>query len=434
MSVLMVDYEQSLLGAILSDNSQINSVSLLPRDFSSAAHAQIYEATRRLIGAGQVTDALTVADVLEKETGRKDWRLLTARIQMDCLAPSNAAQYASIVRKASLSRQTAEIGERLASAGAEGIADAIRALMELGVTSVNHGCHVSEAIKLAVDELEAITAGKPPGIRTGIRDLDDMLGGLHNEDLIVVGARPAMGKTAFMLNLACAADAGVGIISGEQGRAQIGMRLFSMEGPVSLHRMRIGKLDDEEWSRIATVMGEMKGRPIWIYDRPSPSIDEIVSQARAWKFHNNIGLLMVDYLQIIRGGHGQDFRLQVGDITQQLKDLARELKIPVVALAQVKREVESRPMGDDGLGRMPYMADIAESAWIEQIADQIGTLYRPEVYDDIPQYKGVAYFNACKNRHGPVGHKALSWRGEYLKFGDLARTEMAQQDRWSRAS
>lgn len=428
-----IEYERSVLGAILADNSQITSVDLLPRDFSVATHAQIYEAARRQIGAGKATDAMTLADSLVTETGRSDWLPITFRLQQECLAPSNARQYAAIVRKASLSRQAAMIGERLVNGGGDEISDAIRALIELGAANVDHGCHVSQAIGLAVDELEARMAGAMPGVRTGIRDLDDMFGGFHNEDLIVIGARAAMGKTAFMLNTACAADVGVGIISGEQGRAQIGMRLFAMEGPISLHRMRTAKLDDEEWSRAARVMGEMKNRPIWLFDKPSPTIDEIVSQARAWKFHNNIGLLMVDYLQIIRGGRGQDFRLQVGDITQQLKDLARELKIPVVALAQVKRDVEARPMGEDGLGRMPYMADMAESAIIEQVADQIGTLYRPEVYDDIPQYKGLAYFNACKNRHGPVGHKAISWRGEYLKFGDLARTEIAHRDHWSAA-
>jgi replicative DNA helicase len=429
-----VDYERSLLGAILADNSQLSRVDLLARDFSVGTHAQIFEVARRQIGAGKPTDAVTLADALSAETGRTDWLQITFKLQQECLAPANASQYAAIVRKASLSRQAVMIGERLVSGGGDEISDAIRALIELGSTNVDHGCHVSTAIGLALDELETAMSGKAPGVRTGIQDLDSMLGGLHNEDLIVIGARPAMGKTAFMLNAACAADTGVGIVSGEQGRAQIGMRLFAMEGPISLHRMRTAKLDDDEWTRVARVMTEMRQRPIWIYDKPSPTIDEVVSQARAWKFHNNIGLLMLDYLQIIRGGRGQDFRLQVGDITQQLKDLARELKIPVVALAQVKREVESRPMGEDGLGRMPYMADIAESAIIEQVADQIGTLYRPEVYDDIPQYAGLAYFNACKNRHGPVGHKALSWRGEYLKFGDLARVETMQQDRWSRAS
>lgn len=426
-------YERVVLGAILADNSQINRVDLLPRDFSIVAHGQIYEAARRLIAAGKVTDAITVAEALEHETGRRDWLAVTVRAHQECLAPSNAPTYAAGVRKASLARQAARIGERLVEGGGDAISDAIRQLIELGATGQDHSCHVSEAMKLAVDELQAAADGKSPGVRTGIRDLDDALGGFHNEDLIVVAARPSMGKTAFMLNGACAANVGVGVISGEQGRAQVGMRLFAMEGPVSLHRMRIGKLDDEEWSRVANVMSVMQRRPIWIYDKPSPTIDDIESQARAWKFHNNIGLLMVDYLQIIRGGRGQDFRFQVGDITQRLKDLARELKIPVVALAQIKRAVEERPMGEDGLGCMPYMSDIAEASIIEQIADQIITLYRPEVYEDRPEFKGLAYFNACKNRHGPVGHKAMSWRGEYLKFGDLARQEITHRDHWSAA-
>lgn len=433
MTDTAIHCERVVLGAILADNSQLLHVQLQQRDFSVVAHGQIFEIARRMIGAGKVTDAVTIAEALERETGRTDWLEIAVRIQQDCLAPSNAPTYAARVRKASLQRQAAAIGDRLKSGGEDAIANAIRELIELNSVSQDHACHVSEAIKVAADELDAIASGKPPGVRTGIRDFDDALGGMHNEDLIVVAGRPAMGKTAFALNLAAAADVGVGVISGEQGRAQIGMRFFAMEGPVSLHRMRTGKLDDEEWSRVATVMGEMQRRPLWLFDRPSPTIDEIVSQARAWKFHNNIGLLMVDYLQIIRGGRGQDFRLQVGDITQQLKDLARELKIPVVALSQIKREVESRPMGSDGLGRMPYMSDLAEASLIEQIGDQIITLYRPEVYDDQPAYKGVAYFNVCKNKHGPVGHKAISWRGEYLKFSDLARLE-SHQDRWSAAS
>lgn len=433
MTDTTITCERAVLGAILADNSQLQHVKLQPKDFSAVAHGQIFDLARRLIGAGNVLDAVTMADALTRETGRNEWLELTVRLQQDCLAPSNAPQYAEAVRKASLKRQAAVIGKRLMSGGDEVIADSIRDLIELSSVSVEHSCHVSRAISLAADQLEAATAGKLPGVPTGIRDLDDSLGGMHDEDLIVIAARPAMGKTAFMLNLAMAANVGVGVISGEQGRTQIGMRLFAMEGPVSLHRMRTGKIEDEEWSRVARVMNEMQRRPLWLFDKPSPTIDEIVAQARAWKFHNNVGLLMVDYLQIIRGGNGSDFRFQVGDITQQLKNLARELKIPVVALSQVKREVESRPLDSDGLGRMPYMADLAEASFIEQLADQIITLYRPEVYDDQPQYKGLAYFNACKNKHGPIGCKPISWRGEYLKFGDLARQEMSQQDRWSAA-
>lgn len=434
MTDTAIHCERVVLGAILADNSQLQQVGLQSRDFSVTAHGQIFESARRLIGAGKVIDAVILAEALEQETGRKDWLQITVGLQQDCLAPSNAPTYAAAVRKASLQRQAAAVGRRLIDVGDDAISSAIRELIELGSTTREHACHISDAVNDAMDALTEIVDGKPPGVQTGMRDLDEALGGMHDEDLIVVGARPAMGKTAFMLNVALAANVGVGIVSGEQGRAQLGMRAFAMEGPVSLHHMRIGKLNDDEWSRVTNAIGDLKERPIWINDKPAPTIDEIVSQARAWKFHNNIGLLMIDYLQKIRGGQGQDFRLQVGDIAVQLKNLARELKIPVVALAQVKREVETRPIGQDGLGRMPYMSDLAEAGIIEQEADQVITLYRPEVYDESPQYQGIAYANICKNRHGPIGHKALSWRGEYLKFGDLARTEIGFQDRWSRAS
>jgi replicative DNA helicase len=311
----------------------------------------------------------------------------------------------------------------------------VAARLDLNVTQRDWTCHQSEALRLAEDALMNLAEGtQRPGVPSGIRDLDDSLGGFHDGDLIVVAARPAQGKTAFALNAMLAADCAVGMISGEQGRDQLGMRLLAISGPISLHRMRTAKLHDEEWARLATAAAAAKNKPIWFYDKPAPRIDEVERQARTWKFEHDIGILFVDYLQKLRGGEGENFRLQIGDICTRLKDLARELGIPVIALAQVKREVENRPMGSDGLGRMPYMGDIAEAAIIEQEADQIITLYRPEVYDEDPRYRGIAYANICKNRHGPVGHKALSWRGEYLKFGDLARQEQQFQDRWSRTA
>lgn len=422
--------ERILLGALMTDNAQMAQVGLTSGDFALKHHGQMFDVIRRLIGANKVADPVTVAEVMERETAKgADWLILAATMQQECLAPATAGIYAGHIRQASIERQARAIGAELQS-GCD-VSEAVRKLIQLSAADQNHACHVLDAMDAAMNDLVEATDGKLPGVRTGMRDLDEALGGMHDEDLIVVAARPAMGKTAFMLNLACAADGPIGVISGEQGRAQVGMRLFAMEGSISLHRMRTGKLAEDEYARISRVMREMKNRAMWIFDKPAPTIDDIVSQARAWKFHNNIGLLLIDYLQKIRGGRGQDFRLQVGDIATQLKDLGRELKIPIVALAQVKREVENRPMHEDGLGRMPHMSDIAEASIIEQEADQIITLYRPEVYVDDPKFHGIAYANICKNRHGPIGHKALSWRGEYLKFGDLARTEMAYQDRWS---
>jgi replicative DNA helicase len=421
--------ERILLGALLADNAQLARVKLEQGDFTITAHGQIFSAVKRMVGAGKVCDALTVAEMLESETGRSDWLKLTVDMTRECLTPANALAYAESIRKHSIARKTASIGEYLVSGGDAN--EAIRQLMALSAIEASWVCHQFDAAQEAIDEMSRATEGALSGVTSGIRDIDEMFGGFHDGDLIVIGARPAMGKTAFMLNLAASADKPVGIISGEQGRAQIGMRLMSINGQLSLHKMRTGGLSNDEWARVSKTMQAMKDRPVWIFDKPAPTIDDVVRQARAWKFDQNIGILMIDYLQKLRGGNGENFRLQVGDIAQQLKDLGRELKIPVVALAQVKREVETRPMGSDGMGRMPHMSDLAESGVIEMEADVIGTLYRPEVYDDSPQYQGLAYFNAGKNRHGPIGQKALSWRGEFLKFGDLAKQEISYHDRWS---
>lgn len=209
-----------------------------------------------------------------------------------------------------------------------------------------------------------------------------------------------------------------------KGRAQIGMRMIAIGHQVSLHGMRMVTLSDHEWVRVTEAINVSRGKQIWLYDKPAPTIDDVVRQARSWKYERGIKVLMVDYLQKLRGGEGEAFRLQLGDVIARLKDLGRELRIPIVVLAQVKREVEQRPMHDDGLGRMPYAADMAESGVIEQEADQIMTLYRPEVYaGDSDRFKGRAFINVCKNRHGPIGHSQVVWRGEYLQFADLAHHE-----------
>jgi replicative DNA helicase len=427
-------FERSVIGALLLDNAQLAQIQLTAADFGSSANRQIFDATRRLIGGGSVCDALTVAELLESESGRKDWIALTAAMVKECISPGNAPVYAASVRRESISRQAASIADRLAQdPSQEGIDSTIRELMALSATQKDYSCHQLDAAQEAISEMMRASEGQLSGISSGIRDIDEMLGGFHDGDFVVIGARPAMGKTALMLNLSAAPSQSVGVISGEQGRAQVGMRQLAINGTLSLHKMRTGSLENHEWERVTKTMAVMKDRPVWIYDKPRPSIDDVVRQARAWKFNQNIKILMVDYLQMLTGGNGENFRLKVGDISAQLKCLARELNIPVVALAQVSRDVEGRPMGSDGMGRMPYMADFAESSIIERECDIAMTLYRPEVYEDQPKYRGLAYVNACKNRHGPIGFKAIAWRGEFLQFGDLAKTEMQARDHWSAA-
>lgn len=419
MKEALLQYERIVLGAILQENQRLLEVNLSAGDFGSTAHARIYGACCRIIGQGDAADPWSVAEALHEESGEAHWLRLASDAVGACLAPSNAAAYAERVRQASRSRKAVAIGRRLERGGVQAIAEAIRELGELSAASQTHSCHVGDAVTLASHELDARLDGVDRGVLTGIADLDEALGGLHAQDLIVIAARPAMGKTAFMLNLCLAANVGVGVISAEQGRVQIGMRVMAMEGRINLHHMRTRKLGSEDWPRLTDVREQMRDRPIWIFDKPAPSIDEVLGQARAWQRHHGIGMLMIDYLQKIQGGRGESFRLQLGDVAARLKALARELDIPVVALAQVKRDVESREMARHRLGRMPQMSDIAEASLIEQEADQIITLYRPAVYDHIQPE--VAYFNICKNRHGPVGCKAMNWQGEFLRFSSPPR-------------
>jgi replicative DNA helicase len=437
MSDTILQAENTLLGRLMLDNSLVRSAELTPADFLSAQHRQVFEAITTMLNRGEVAEPVTVANFLEKITGR-NWLAVTAGMVAENFRTSEIKGYVALVRTAARTRQALQIAAELQDAAsgdvAEAVDSAIRQLMAINAASRDWHCHVKEAIGDALDMIDAAHAadGKPTGISTGMRDLDDSLGGMHGGDLIVVAGRPAMGKTAYALNTLLGANVPTGLVTGEQGRGQIGMRLMAIDGSVSLHNMRRGKLDDPEWARIASASTALSGRPIWMFDRPAPSIQDIQRLARRWKYENNIRLLLVDYIQKITGGEGRDMRLQVGDVVTQLKNIARELDIAVVALAQVNREVEKRPMGEDGMGRVPHMGDIAESGHIEREADQIYTLYRPYEYEAEERFKGLAFANVCKNRHGPTGIINLAWRGEFLQFGDLAHTEREPvRDAWS---
>lgn len=421
--------EENVIGAMLLDGSQVDAVELLPDDFLNSKHRRIYEAIRHLRDRNEVIDAVTVAEHLSQGPGNESWLQIACALAKDTCAPQNARTYAGLVKQRSRFRQAmsvaADLQNGVTSEPAEAIDRAIRALMELNQTGKSWSCKLADTLGSAMDEIDRLhqAGGKPVGLPTSIRDLDEKLGGMHKGDLIVVPARPAMGKTAFALNTLLGCQAPGGMISGEQGRLQIALRMIAIRGQASLHNMRLGRIEDHEWSRINGAISALQLAPIWLFDKPAPTIDEIERQARRWKYENAIEVLMVDYIQKIEGGYGRDKRLQVGDVVSRLKNLARELDIPVVALAQVNREVEKRPLGEDGMGRMPFMGDVAESAIIEMEADQILTLYRPEVYSDQASHKGLAVVNICKNRHGPTGVIDIAWRGEYLQFGDLARNE-----------
>ena len=301
--------------------------------------------------------------------------------------------------------------------GDEGINDAIRDLISLDIGKKNHECGMETALLSAVEKIEVAfdNDGKITGIDTGLVDLNHHIGGLHSPDLYVIGARAAMGKTAMLINMALSADVSCGIVSSEQGRDQIGVRSLAIDGSISAHNMRLGKLEDADFSRITASSAKLKDKVIRINDHPAPTIDDLVSQARSWKFNYDIKVLFVDYIQRIKVEANIPKHERIEVVVMSLKSLAKELNIAVVALAQVNRQVEARP------NKRPLMSDLKDSGSIEQEADCIMALYRDEVYNPETTDIGVAEINILKNRHGPVGCIRCFWNGEYMQFLNIEK-------------
>jgi len=275
-----------------------------------------------------------------------------------------------------------------------------------------------EAALDALDEIDRVMQGEVLTIPTGLSDIDKIMGGLHNSDLIIVAARPAMGKTAFMLNMAEANKTGPLIFSTEMSRVQASQRMFSIIGGVANHKIRTGDIGDEEFARISTAITEIKKNGGHIYDKSGPYMSEIESVARQVKHDHGCSAIYLDYLQRIKH---ENPRLpkheQVGDIAMRLKELARELNIPVVALAQVSRKVEERS------DKRPQMGDIKDSGTIEQEADIILTLYRDEVYNQASNDNGTCEVDFKKNRHGGTGMVRVQWTAPTMVFNDLTNMQ-----------
>lgn len=416
---MRADYGINIVGSIIAKPSLLAECDLSPDEFLDEQYGLIYQTILDLSASDTPVDVITVTELLEKTTG-KNYTLTIGKAVSDFGHAQDLKVFERYIKAMRLARQTErakEIAQSLiqsADQGPEAIDTAIRALMELTITRKNHECGAVEAMNAVLDHMDAVIHGQADtGIKTGIRLLDDYLGGLHNSDLIVVGARPAIGKTAFMLNIALSAQAACGIISTEQPRDQVGARLMSSDARVALRKMRNADLEDGDWSRFANTIGKLKNRVIRINDKPNADINDITRQARKWKQVYDIKILYVDYIQHIPGDRKLPRHEQVEEIVKQLKNIARELQIPVVALAQVNRKVEERA------DKRPGMADLKDSGAIEQEADQVMLLYRDEVYNDNFETKGIMEIDVQKNRHGPTGMVKVAWQGEFVSIKDL---------------
>ena len=416
-----LDAEEAVLGAALLSTDALNDAAevLDIEDFWHPPHRAIFEAMLRLQAASEPVDCLTVADALERhgqlKTAGGAERLLALEAATPTLA--HVDRYARIVSDFAVARRlaaaAAEVSE-LAHSRPDDIGSAvdqaealIYAVAERRI--VESTAHLRELLSDTLDHLEELYDNAPNDmLQTGFADLDKVLAGVAPSSLLIVGGRPSMGKTAFGLSLAAnvaANDLGVLIFSLEMNRAEITQRLLAQDSRVDATRLRTGKLSAEDWNKVTRSVPRLAESPIWVDDNPSVSVNEIRAKARRLKSrHGNLGLVVVDYLQLMSGRvTAENRQVEIAEISRALKILAREIETPVLAMSQLSRGLESRS------DKRPMLADLRESGSIEQDADIVMFIYRDEVYDDDTPNRGLAEIIVAKHRNGPTGTARLAF-------------------------
>ena len=425
-----LEAEQAVLGSILIDSRCITDVVgiVKPEDFYLQQNREIYETIYTMFNFSQTIDPVTVLDKL-KELGYYHDNSRDYILQLMEITPTaaNVARYANIVREKSMLRglgqAAADITEMVyteVGTPAEMLESAEKKIYAL--RKGEHGEsleHIGTTLHKVFDRLTELSQSDSmiPGLSTGLRDLDTKINGLNKSDLLLIAARPAMGKSAFSLNIglnvAKKYNKTVAIFNLEMSREQLAMRLLANESFVDGQKMATGKLSEEEWSKLCMASAALSQTDIRIDDNPSITVAEMNAKCRRL---DNLGLVIIDYLQLMSGsgyGKGGENRVTVvGEISRALKIMAKELNVPVICLSQLSRAVESRP------DKRPIMSDLRESGAIEQDADCIMFLYRDEYYKPDTEDKGVAECIVSKNRHGETGTVKLQWIPQYQTFAD----------------
>ena len=430
-----LEAEASLLGAILIDADALVKIadSVSADDFYDQRHKRIYEATVQLYERRSPIDVLTLADQLKNNQALDLVGGPSYLTELTNFVPTAAhvEQYADIVAQKAIRRRLIKASKQLTELGY----DESRALREVVEEAETELFQVSEKqVKQSVISLETILAesfdrlddlhkdkNKIRGVPTGFRDMDNVLAGLQRSDLFILAARPSMGKTAFALNLAhnvaTIAKQPVLIFSLEMSKEQLVDRLLSMESGVDAWALRTGNLNDTDFERIGHAMGTLSEAPIYIDDTPSISVSDLRTKARRESHKQPLGLIIVDYLQLMSGGSrfgGSDNRVQeISEISRGLKGIARELNVPLIALSQLSRSVENRNP------QIPQLADLRESGSIEQDADVVAFIYREEYYNPETDRKSITDILIKKHRNGPTGSVELFFDKEKQRFRSL---------------
>ncbi|MGE6379666.1 replicative DNA helicase [Peribacillus muralis] len=430
-----VEAEQAVLGAIFLEPSSLTVTSevLIPEDFYRSSHQKIFNVMINLNDEGKAVDLITVTEELAATKNLEEVGGVSYLSELAGSVPTaaNVEYYARIVEEKSLLRRLIRTATNIAQEGysredevEELLGEAEKTIMEVAQRK-NSGSfqNIKDVLVATYDNIEILTnrKGDVTGIPTGFAELDRMTAGFQRNDLIIVGARPSVGKTAFALNIAqnvaTKTEENVAIFSLEMGAEQLVMRMLCAEGNINAQNLRTGSLTDEDWRKLTMAMGSLSNAGIYIDDTPGVRIGEIRSKCRRLKQEHGLGMILIDYLQLIQGdGRSGDNRQQeVSEISRSLKALARELKVPVIALSQLSRGVEQRQ------DKRPMMSDIRESGSIEQDADIVAFLYRDDYYDKESENKNIIEIIIAKQRNGPVGTVSLAFVKEYNKFVNLER-------------
>ncbi|MEW7849297.1 replicative DNA helicase [Massilia aurea] len=434
-----IEAEQSVIGGLLRDNAAWDRIAdfMNAEDFYRYDHRIIFEQMVRLINGGKPADVITVYEACN-QLGKADdvggLQYLNAMAQ-NTPSAANIRRYAEIVRDRGILRKLITVADEISGNAfnpqgkevkqmLDEAESKIFAIAESGSRGQQGWNAIQPLLTQVVERIDELYSrenqGEITGVPTGFIDLDRMTSGLQPGDLVIVAGRPSMGKTAFSVNIGenVAIEAGlpVAIFSMEMGGTQLAMRMLGSVGQLDQHRLRTGRLNDEDWPRLTHAIQKMNDAQLYIDE--TPALNPIEMRARARRLARQcgkLGMIIVDYLQLMQGSTPGDNRAsEISEISRSLKGLAKELQCPVIALSQLNRSLEQRP------NKRPVMSDLRESGAIEQDADVIIFLYRDEVYNPDSPDKGTAEIIIGKQRNGPIGAIRLTWIGQYTKFGNYS--------------
>ena len=429
-----VESEQSILGSILLDKEAIITVTetIQPEDFYKEAHKIIYECMVKLNNKNEPIDLITLTEELRKQGHLEDVGGISYITSLSTIVPttSNVKYYSDIVKEKSVLRKLIKVSNDILNLGYDNstkvedlLEKAEKQIFDISQEKSSEDFQsINSVLMDTYDMIERLYTNKEEitGITSGFEDLNKKINGLQRTDLILIAARPAMGKTAFSLNLvqnaALKGNASVAVFSLEMSKEQLVQRMLSAQSHVELKKIKNGNLDENDWPRIIDAMSVLSNANIYIDDTPGIKISELRSKCRKLKIEKGLDLILIDYLQLMEGDNNNESRQQeISKISRSLKIIAKELNCPVVALSQLSRAPEQRS------DHRPMLSDLRESGAIEQDADIVMFLYRDEYYHPDSERKNIGEIIIAKNRHGETGSVELVWLGEIQKFANKAR-------------